>query len=95
MSSLRSTNGEPVDIAPMLAVSVSNVICNIMMSVRFSMNDPRFKHFTDLIEEGMRLFGELLTVDYIPTWQVLILNLKILLSIKKKKKNTNVYFFNK
>ncbi|XP_077292942.1 cytochrome P450 18a1 [Arctopsyche grandis] len=68
---LNATNGQPVDISPMLAVSVSNVICNIMMSVRFSLNDPRFRHFTGLIEEGMRLFGELNTVDYIPTWQYL------------------------
>lgn len=42
-----------------------------MMSVRFSIDDPRFRRFTWLIEEGMRLFGEINTVDYIPTYQYL------------------------
>lgn len=81
---LNATNSQPVDISPMLAVSVSNVICNIMMSVRFSLNDPRFRHFTGLIEEGMRLFGELNTVDYIPTWQVCVWHLPFGISQRAK-----------
>lgn len=40
-----------------------------MMSVRFSIDDPKFRRFNYLIEEGMRLFGEIHTVDYIPTVQ--------------------------
>ncbi|XP_026468203.1 cytochrome P450 18a1-like [Ctenocephalides felis] len=71
LSTLNATNGRPTDLSPVLAVSVSNVICNIMMSVRFSIDDPRFRRFTWLIEEGMRLFGEINTVDYIPTYQYL------------------------
>lgn len=42
-----------------------------MMSVRFDIDDPRFRHFTGLIEEGMRLFGQIHTVEYIPTFQYL------------------------
>ena len=41
------------------------------MSIRFSLDDPKFKRFNSLIEEGMRLFGEILTIDYIPQIQYL------------------------
>lgn len=58
-----------MDMAPAISVAVSNVICSIMMSVRFSIDDPKFRRFNFLIEEGMRLFGEIHTVDYIPTVQ--------------------------
>lgn len=64
-------NCDAVDLSPILAISVSNVICNMMMSVRFSLNDPKFHRFTHLIEEGMRLFGEINTIEYIPTVQYL------------------------
>lgn len=42
-----------------------------MMSVRFSIDDPKFQRFTALIEEGMRLFGEIHMIDYIPSVQYL------------------------
>ncbi|XP_037936336.1 cytochrome P450 18a1 [Teleopsis dalmanni] len=66
---LRVSDGQPMDMAPAISVAVSNVICSIMMSVRFSIDDPKFRRFNFLIEEGMRLFGEIHTVDYIPTVQ--------------------------
>lgn len=71
LQNLINSQGKPVDLSPVYSVAVSNVICNIMMSVRFSIDDPKFKRFTFLIEEGMRLFGEIHTVDYIPTVQYL------------------------
>lgn len=63
--------GESVDLNPLLALSASNVICNILMSLRFKIDDPKFQRFNFLIEEGFRLFGEILTIDYIPTIQYL------------------------
>lgn len=39
------------------------------MSVRFTRDDPNFAKFNYMIEEGMRLFGQLYTVDYIPITQ--------------------------
>lgn len=71
LQSIHQTAGTPVDMSPVYSVAVSNVICNMMMSVRFSADDPKFKRFTFLIEEGMRLFGEVHTVDYIPSVQYL------------------------
>lgn len=69
VNTLQSSNGQPMDMAPAISVAVSNVICSIMMSMRFSIDDPKFRRFNNLIEEGMRLFGEIHTIDYIPTVQ--------------------------
>lgn len=68
---LGNSNQGPTDLSPLYALSISNVICNIMMSVRFTLDDPKFLRFNFLIEEGMRLFGEITTVDYIPSIQYL------------------------
>lgn len=57
--------------SPLLSLSASNVICDLMMSVRFTIDDPRFKRFNWLIDEGMRLFGEVHMMDYIPAIQYL------------------------
>lgn len=56
----------PVDLNPVLAVSISNVICSMIMSMRFSHNDARFRRFMDLIDEGFRLFGTLAPVNFVP-----------------------------
>lgn len=69
VNTLKASNGQPMDMAPAISVAVSNVICSIMMSMRFSIDDPKFRRFNNLIEEGMRLFGEIHTIDYIPTVQ--------------------------
>ncbi|EDW82806.1 uncharacterized protein Dwil_GK24949 [Drosophila willistoni] len=66
---LHASDGQPIDMSPVISVAVSNVICSLMMSTRFSIDDPKFRRFNFLIEEGMRLFGEIHTVDYIPTMQ--------------------------
>lgn len=71
LANLTKSVGQSVDLSPIYSVAVSNVICNIMMSVRFSIEDPKFHRLNYLIEEGMRLFGEIHTVDYIPSFQYL------------------------
>ncbi|CAG9759473.1 unnamed protein product [Ceutorhynchus assimilis] len=63
---LKATNGQPIDLNPVLAVSVSNVICDVLMSVKFFHNDARFSRFMELIEEGFKLFGSLEYVFFIP-----------------------------
>ncbi|XP_055551501.1 cytochrome P450 18a1 isoform X2 [Wyeomyia smithii] len=71
LAALNEVGNQSTDLSKYLSVSVSNVICNIIMSVRFSLEDPKFKRFNWLIEEGMRLFGEIHTIDYIPQIQYL------------------------
>ncbi|KAH8385475.1 hypothetical protein KR093_007931 [Drosophila rubida] len=66
---LHASDGQPIDLSPVISLAVSNVICSLMMSTRFALDDPKFRRFNFLIEEGMRLFGEIHTVDYIPTLQ--------------------------
>lgn len=63
---LKTKKHVPIDLNPILAVSISNVICDIIMSVRFSHNDSRFSRFMDLIDEGFKLFGSMNAVLFIP-----------------------------
>jgi 26-hydroxylase len=45
---------------------VSNVICSLLMSVRFRHDDPRFIRFMNLIDEGFRLFTITAVAGFIP-----------------------------
>lgn len=71
LSVLKAKKGQPVDLNPILAVSISNVICDIIMSVRFSHNDSRFRRFMDLIDEGFKLFGSMNAALFIPVLKYL------------------------
>lgn len=71
ISNLKTDSSQTVNLDEHFAVSTSNVICNLLMSVRFTRDDPKFAKFNYMIEEGMRLFGKLFTVDYIPITQYL------------------------
>ncbi|XP_045473904.1 cytochrome P450 18a1 [Harmonia axyridis] len=68
---LKSKRGQKVDLNPYFAVSISNVICEILMSVRFSFDDKRFRRFMQLIDEGFRLFGSLDKAVFIPIMRYL------------------------
>ncbi|CAH1101321.1 unnamed protein product [Psylliodes chrysocephalus] len=63
---LKARQGESVDLNPVFAVSISNVICDVLMSVRFSHDDRRFTRFMNLIDEGFRLFGSMEAAIFIP-----------------------------
>lgn len=63
---LKAQKNNPIDLNPVFAVSISNVICDIIMSVRFSHNDARFRRFMFLIDEGFKLFGSLEAAVFIP-----------------------------
>lgn len=71
IGSLRDEKDKNINLDQHFALSTSNVICNLLMSVRFSRDDPKFAKFNYMIEEGMKLFGQLYTVDYIPITQYL------------------------
>lgn len=71
LDGVEQSQGQPIDIAPALSMAATNVICDMLMSVRFTKEDPLFQRFTFLIEEGMRLFGEVLMVEYLPATQYL------------------------
>jgi 26-hydroxylase len=71
ISNLQNESSNAINMEDHIAVATSNVICNLLMSVRFTRDDPRFAKFNRMIEEGMVLFGQLFTVDYIPITQYL------------------------
>jgi 26-hydroxylase len=66
LKTLCRLEGAPTDLGPVLAMASSNVICALTMSIRFDHNDSRFHRFTDLIDEGFRLFGSLETINFLP-----------------------------
>ncbi|XP_044754384.1 cytochrome P450 18a1 [Coccinella septempunctata] len=85
LSVLKTKRGEKVDLNPYFAVSISNVICEILMSVRFSFDDKRFRRFMQLIDEGFKLFGSLDKAAYIPIMRFLPGNWKTLNQIKQNR----------
>ncbi|CAL7950805.1 unnamed protein product [Xylocopa violacea] len=68
---LATKRGTPTDVSASLGMSISNVICSIIMGVRFQHGDTRFKRFMDLIEEGFKLFGSMAAVNFIPVMRYL------------------------
>lgn len=70
IANLHAAEGAAIDANPLLALGVSNVICGITMSVRFSQGDARFERMNQLIEEGMRLFGQIHYGEYVPLYNV-------------------------
>ncbi|KAK0179218.1 hypothetical protein PV327_008031 [Microctonus hyperodae] len=66
MHGLSMKRGAPTDVSPSLAMSISNVICSIIMGIRFHHGDIRFKRFMALIDEGFKLFGSIVLINFIP-----------------------------
>lgn len=71
LRTLSRTKGAPTDLNPHLAMSISNVICSMMMSLRFHQDDSRFKRFMYLIEEGFKLVSVVAAVNFIPVMKYL------------------------
>nr|UUB32678.1 cytochrome P450 CYP18A1 [Dendroctonus valens] len=89
---LQAANGQPLDLNPVLAVSISNVICDVLMSVKFSHNDSRFIRFMELIEEGFQLFGSLEYVFFIPILRYLPGHSKTRQKIAKNREEMAQFF---
>ncbi|KAI4500833.1 hypothetical protein M0802_004044 [Mischocyttarus mexicanus] len=66
IETLLATRSEPINPSQLLSISISNVICSFIMSVRFEYGDVRFNRFMNLIDEGFKLFGSIVSVNYIP-----------------------------
>ena len=57
LNSIKDSQKNPMNPAPILNCAISNVICSIIMSTRFHHNDQKFKRFMHLFDEGFRLFN--------------------------------------
>lgn len=71
LRTISKQRGAGVDLNPLLAMPISNIVCSILMNVKFKPDDNRFKRFMDLIDEGFRLFGILTYVNFIPAMRYL------------------------
>lgn len=66
LSSIATEGTKPINPAPLLNCAISNVICSIIMSTRFNPNDPKFKRFMHLFDEGFRLYMLTGAMSFIP-----------------------------
>ncbi|XP_065343664.1 cytochrome P450 18a1 [Cloeon dipterum] len=66
LRNLAKTESEPTDLNAPFSLAITNVICSLLMSVRFKQDDPRFIRFTELIEEGFKLFSNVMMVGDFP-----------------------------
>jgi 26-hydroxylase len=71
LRTLSKSESEPTDLNEPLCMSISNVICSIIMNVRFKHEDSRFKRFMFLIEEGFRLFSTAAAINFVPFLRIL------------------------
>ncbi|KAL7300798.1 hypothetical protein TKK_0006772 [Trichogramma kaykai] len=71
MSRIDSFNGGKMNLSAPLGMAITNIICQVTMGVRFNIDDKRFLRFTELTNEGFRLFGSLASTNYIPLMRYL------------------------
>lgn len=71
LQDVASQRAGPVELGSFLSSAVSNVICSLLMSVRFRYDDPRFLRFTSLIDDGFRLFTVTAMAGFIPILKLL------------------------
>ncbi|XP_059488140.1 cytochrome P450 18a1 [Neocloeon triangulifer] len=71
LRTLAKTDSAPTDLNEPLSMSISNVICSVIMSVRFKQEDSRFKRYTHLIEEGFKLFSSAAAINFVPILRLL------------------------
>ncbi|XP_066602887.1 cytochrome P450 18a1 [Prorops nasuta] len=89
---LSSKQGNPVDVSPSLGMSISNVICSILMGIRFQQGDTRFERFMYLIEEGFKLFGSMASVNFIPIMRYLPCLMKVRSKISANRAEMGEFF---
>ena len=55
-----------MEVGELLCNASTNVICTLLMSVRFRPNNPHFIRFMELYDEGFKLFLKCDIASYIP-----------------------------
>ncbi|XP_065200767.1 cytochrome P450 18a1-like [Planococcus citri] len=94
LENLKNQKGRAIDLNHSFVISISNVICSLLMSVRFSFNDPVFKNLMMKMEEGFRLFGGIVLLNYFPFLRFFPFFLKEFKKIEENKKQTHQFFQN-
>ncbi|KAK3865744.1 hypothetical protein Pcinc_028679 [Petrolisthes cinctipes] len=63
---LSAGKGKSLEVGQLLCNASTNVICSVLMSVRFLPNNPAFLRFMELYDEGFKLFVKCDIASYIP-----------------------------
>ncbi len=71
LQNVAKRKAEPMELGSYLSTATSNVICSLLMSVKFRHNDPRFTRFTSLIEDGFKHFTNVAMAGFIPILKLL------------------------
>lgn len=71
LQNVAKRKAEPMELGSYLSTATSNIICSLLMSVKFRHNDPRFTRFTSLIEDGFKHFTTVAMAGFIPILKLL------------------------
>jgi len=71
VDNISAKKSEPILLDTFLTPAVSNVICSLLMSIRFRPDEPRFLRFMALISEGFRLFTVVGAAAFMPFLRLL------------------------
>uniref|UniRef100_A0A0B7BCJ1 Cytochrome P450 n=1 Tax=Arion vulgaris TaxID=1028688 RepID=A0A0B7BCJ1_9EUPU len=63
---LKESKGQPVDVKILTNISISNVICAIIIGKRFEHDDARFVRFMELLNNTVRLASKIALIDLFP-----------------------------
>jgi len=66
LGNISENKSKPIILNSFLIPAVSNVICSLVMSVRFHKDEPRFVRLMAHIEEGFRLFTVVGAAAFMP-----------------------------
>nr|AGU36299.1 cytochrome P450 CYP18B3 [Spodoptera littoralis] len=83
MMELNRSEGKSVNPAHVLGRHIHNVICQLMMSFRFTADDAEFKLFNEKVSRGMRLFGLVLIGEHVKAYLKLPGKMAVINEIKK------------
>ncbi len=81
-----------MDLNHSFVISISNVICSLLMSVRFGFNDPVFRQLMMKIDEGFGLFGRVVFLNYFPFLRIFPYFIREINKIKENKEQTHKFF---
>ncbi|CAG2239121.1 CYP2K [Mytilus edulis] len=63
---LKTSNGEPIRVKPLLLSAATNIICSVMFGERFSYENSRFTELTGVLEEIFRLNAPFAKENFFP-----------------------------
>ncbi|XP_014285841.1 cytochrome P450 18a1 [Halyomorpha halys] len=92
LHTLSKEKSTSTDLNPILCTSISNVICSLVMSVRFQQKDAKFTRFMNLIAEGFRLFGSLNYANFFPIMRYLPGLQEVIKKIAKNRTEMAAFF---